>query len=255
MDINEIKAKYNLTADIHMHTNHSTLGPYRHASGSIMDLAKSASEKGIPIIGITDHGPGHFLYGVSVNEVAGMRKEAEKAMKAYPDVKIYIGVEANFKDTPNGLDISPEELKLYDFVNAGYHYGVKNSGMMQNVLTNIGILGGKAWYRRKVKNTDTVLRAISNNDIVAITHPGDKAPFFMDELYEACEKAGVLLEINARHKHMTVDEIRAAAGYDVSFIIGSDAHRPEKLGRYADTVKRAMDAGLDLTRIVNLKER
>ena len=42
-----------IIADLHMHTLVSG-----HAFGTIREMAASASEKGLQLIGITEHGPG-----------------------------------------------------------------------------------------------------------------------------------------------------------------------------------------------------
>ena len=42
--------------------------------------------------------------------------------------------------------------------------------------------------------------------------------------------------------------------YDVNFIISSDAHRPEKVGRYVKSMQLALSAGIGPDRIVNIEE-
>ena len=39
------------------------------------------------------------------------------------------------------------------------------------------------------------------------------------------------------------------------FVIGSDAHVPEKVGEFAAQLKRALAAGLDPERIVNIERK
>ena len=51
-----------------------------------------------------------------------------------------------------------------------------------------------------------------------------------------------------------MDEIKTAAAFDVKFIIGSDAHIPSKVGSFEGPLARALEAGLDPARIVNIKE-
>ena len=63
------------------------------------------------------------------------------------------------------------------------------------------------------------------------------------------------MEINAKHPHLSVEEIRIAAKYDVKFVISSDAHVPENVGLYEPQLLRALDAGLDPERIVNIMAR
>jgi len=105
------------------------------------------------------------------------------------------------------------------------------------------------------KNTELALRALRNNDIKILTHPGDKAYFDMAALAAECEKTGTLIEINARHRRPNIDDLRLMAKYSVKFIISSDAHRPKHVGRYVKSLKLALDAGIDTARIVNVEER
>ena len=63
------------------------------------------------------------------------------------------------------------------------------------------------------------------------------------------------MEINTRHPHLTVEEIKIAARTDAQFIISSDAHSPERVGDFESGLVRAKEAGLDLSRIVNLREK
>lgn len=254
LTVKDIQDKYRLTADLHTHTKYSKTGPVPHAFGSVMENVAAAHRAGIKTIAITDHGPGHFIYGVGTELVETLRRDIAEANELFPEMTILLGVEANFKDTPNGLDVTPEQFKLYDFVNAGYHYGVTRSGMISNFMVNHGIETKKSAERLRAFNTKLVIRALENNNIKVLTHPGDKGPFEMDAVCKVCEKTGTLLELNAKHKHLTIPEMQRAAGYDVSFIIGSDAHKPEQVGSYAPTVLRAIEAGLDLSRIVNLEE-
>ena len=62
------------------------------------------------------------------------------------------------------------------------------------------------------------------------------------------------MEINDKHAHLTVSEIKLAAGCDVKFVIGSDAHVPEKVGSFEGPLERALEAGLDPARIVNIEK-
>ena len=63
------------------------------------------------------------------------------------------------------------------------------------------------------------------------------------------------MEINARHKHPNADDLRIYKQYDVKFVISSDAHKPKNVGRYAETMALALEAGIDPDRIVNIQKR
>ena len=83
------------------------------------------------------------------------------------------------------------------------------------------------------------------------------AKAFIDEhrIAKACEQTDTLVEINARHKHPNVDDLKIYAQYDVQFVISSDAHLPIHVGRYAESLALALEAGIDVDRIVNIERR
>lgn len=91
--------------------------------------------------------------------------------------------------------------------------------------------------------------------IHTLTHPGDKGPFDIDQIAYACARTKTLMEICGAHPYLTVEGIREAAKHDVKFIIGSDAHRPEDVGTFVPQLERALEAGLDIKRIVNITAR
>ena len=253
MTLEEIGKKYRLTADYHTHTIYSVVGPYRHGKSTIMENVAWAHDEGLAELAITDHGPKEF-YGLDPKKLPKMRAEIAEAMEKYPDVKVYLGVEADIMDSPNGLDVEPEHIKDYDFINAGYHYGVPRCHMISNWISFH--LPCSQRFKDKVskKNTELVLRALHNNKIKILTHPGDKAYFDMEALARACEETGTWVEINARHKRPNVDDIKLMAKYNVTFVINSDAHTYDKVGRYVRSLRLALEGGV-LDRVVNIVER
>lgn len=238
-----------MTFDYHTHTTFS------HGKGSIEDNVKVAVEKGLEGLAISDHGPGHLFYGIKREAVPEMRREIERLKPLYPQLNIYLSVEANIIDSDNYLDVKNKEIKDYDFVHAGYHYGVKKGRCICNWLYGKEVFPGKERKKALEKfNTEITVGAIYENHIKILTHPGDKGPFNMDELAKACAERGTLMEISTHHRNLTVEEIKVCSKYDVKFVVSSDAHVPHKVGTFAGGVQRAIDAGLDLGRIVNIKE-
>ena len=252
MTIEEIKEKYRLKCDWHTHTIYSRVGPYLHGKGRIIDNARAAAKKGLEQVAITDHGPTDF-YGLSMKNIPKMREDIAKALKKFPGLKIKLGVEADIVDTPNGLDVPPEDFAKFDFVNAGYHY-VPNCHMIANWLSFRMPCPAFICERLRKQNTERIVRALKSNDIYILTHPGDKAYIDEHAVAKACEETGTLVEINARHRHPDMDDLRIYEQYDVKFAISSDAHRPKHVGRYAESMMLALDAGIDPARIVNIEE-
>lgn len=237
--------EYKMTFDYHTHT------VFSHGKGTIADNVEAAQSRGLRGIAITDHGPGHLTYGIRRESVAEMRRQIEALKPQYPDMDIFLGVEANILNRKNHLDISPEEFDEYDFVIAGYHYGVIHGYCAYNWAYR------HSGFKKKnliIKNTEMTVKALYENNIRILTHPGDKGPFDMDELAKVCAATDTLMEISTHHKNLTVEEIRIAAKYDVKFIISSDAHQPCRVGDFEGGLARALTAGLDIDRIVNLEK-
>lgn len=249
----EIGKKFRTTVDYHTHTIYSCVGPYLHGKGRIIDNVAAAASKGLSEIAITDHGPSDF-YGLDPKRIPEMRADIAEAAEKYPDIKILLGVEADIVDTPNGLDVAKEDFGLYDFVNAGYHY-VPNCHMIANWLSFHVPCPAAVKEKLRRQNTERIIKALKSNNIRILTHPGDKA--FIDEhaVAKACAETDTLVEINARHRHPDVEDLKIYAGYDNRFIISSDAHKPDKVGRYVKSLELAMAAGITPDRIVNVVER
>lgn len=252
--MDKIISKYRMVFDHHTHTI------YSHGKGTIEDNVKEAVAKGLESIAITDHGPGHLTYGMDRNKLPQMRAEIDQLQLKYPQIKILLGVEANTLRVEPFLDVAPEERPDYDILLAGYHFGILHAGMVPNYLNkHAGLFGGET-STLKVKNTAMMLDALYYNEehgnhIDVLTHPGDKGPFDIADIARACADTGTFIEINDKHHHLTVEEIKIAVAYDVKFIIGSDAHIPSRVGSFEGPLRRALEAGLDPARIVNIAER
>ena len=253
LSLEEIKKEYRLRYDHHTHTIYSRVGPYFHGKGRIIDNVRAAAKRGLESLAITDHGPSDF-YGLDPRKIPQMRREIAAALLSYPKLKVYLGVEADIVDTPNGLDVPPEDFAKYDFVNAGYHY-VPKCHMLHNFLSFRMPWPKKLKEKLRLQNTERIIKALKNNDINILTHPGDKA--YIDEyaVAKACEETGTKVEINARHKHPDVRDLQIYNKYDIDFVINSDAHRPKHVGRYAESLALALEAGIDPARIVNIEKR
>lgn len=241
-------ADYELLYDLHTHTT------YSHGKGSVEDNVREAVDKGLEYIAISDHGPGHIFYGINRNDIPNMKRDIEKMNVKFPKLKVKMSVEANTIHGGNGLDIRPEEFDEYDFVIAGFHFGLFHCSSIANWLWSHGMKRGEEKLRKK--NTDMIVNALRSNDIAILTHPGDKGPFDIRAIAEVCAETGTLMEINCRHGHLTADEIRIAMEVEgVQFILSSDAHTPEAVGEFETGLARAIEAGLDPARIVNIRKK
>lgn len=248
---------YRMRFDYHTHTLYSHgLTPFHsHGKGTVAENVAAAAAAGLEALAISDHGPGHLTYGIRPGDVRRIRSEIEAAAAAFPGLAVYLTVEANIRGGARSLDITPEEAADYDFLIGGYHLGVAHARSASNFTLTRGFFATERRTRKALlRNTEMVVRALYENNLRILTHPGDKAPVDMTAVAEACAKTDTWMEISNFHSHMTLDEIRTAARTEARFVISSDAHSPARIGSFQKGLERALAAGLDPERIVNLKK-
>jgi putative hydrolase len=226
--------------------------------GGVADNVRAAAQRGLLGVGISDHGPGHLFYGFKRSRFAEMRREIEAIKAQNPGVSVFMGVEANIVDASGRLDLSPSEFALFDYVLAGYHYGAFGENPLalgllhaENMFCDVVGLSSK---RLRMRNTEMTEKALHGNDIKMLTHPGDKGPVDLFAVARACAETDTLFEINARHRSLTVDDLRTAARTDARFAVSSDAHSPARVGEVTHAIRLIREAGLDIARVVNLSE-
>lgn len=253
-------SKYRMTFDYHTHTLYSP-GVTRftpHGKGTMEENVQAAISKGLDEIAISDHGPGHMFYGMKKSKIGEMQDEILRLREKYPHIKIHFSVESNilFRKKGNCLDLSNDAAEEFDFILAGYHLGTRGSNMIGNWSDNHKLTFPNEKRRLLRENTFMTLKALRENNIKILTHPGDKGMFDIELIARACAEQGTWMEINNTHKHMSVDEIKIAMKEkDVKFVIGSDAHSPEWVGTFEKALARAFEAGLTIDRIVNIVEK
>lgn len=239
-------------ADYHTHTI------YSHGKGTIRENVESAIKKGLKEICITDHGPNHMGYGVKRNNFKKMREEIDELNKEYSQIKILLGVEANIISYKGDIDVNENILKYIDMLLVGFHFGarLKSIGDVYNmfVLNYLGRYSKSIANKAKQLNTDALINAINRYDIDIITHPGAKVDIDAKRLAQAAAKRGTVLEINASHGQLSLDYIKMAMTEEVKFVISSDAHVPENVGVVDKSIQRAVEAKLDVERIINAIE-
>lgn len=249
--------KYAMIFDYHIHSTYSHgVTPWTpHGKGTIEQDAKAAAGKGLSAIAISDHGPGHLTYGIRLRDLPKLRAEIEQAKRLVPELEIYLSAEANIRSGERSLDISPEQAKSFDFLIGGYHLAVRHAFTVSNYFFQRGYFANQTNIRKAtVRNTDMIIRALFENNLRILTHPGDKAPVDMLAVAEACAQTDTWMEISNYHSNLTVEEMKVAARTSAQFVISSDAHRPERIGGFEKGLKRSMEAGLDPARIVNIRE-
>ncbi len=237
-------------ADLHTHTRFS------HGRGGIEDNVKFAIEKGLKVLAITDHGPSVFWIGMPFKKKSSIIfGELERCTKAYPEIELLLGVEANIIDTDGTLDVSEEILEKLDFLVIGLHPWVFSKGLrpklylsLFNTLTRLGLFPRGL---SKEVNTRALTNAIERYPVDLVSHPGSFFSVDMVSLVKISLLKGTLLEINDYHALKAGRQLEIAIEEGAFFALNSDAHTPEDVGNTEQAVRVARSLGLSEDLIFN----
>ena len=216
-----------ITADYHSHTT------YSHGKGSIADNALVASQKGLEILAITDHGSRQPMVGVKPKEYDAIRKDLQEVQSHYPNLTLLMGIEANLLGVDGDLDLSEDEAKQLDIVIAGYHFMArpyKGSDFFKitwNALSKYTKISTKGQIAR---NTAMYLNAIKRHKIDILTHPGFRLDIDYKEVGKACADFGTYVELSSRHCTPNDNNIEQLLATDCQFVLNSDAHKSADVG-------------------------
>lgn len=241
-----------LTHDLHTHTTFS------HGKNTIEEMVQQARKLGIPKITISDHGRNHPFFGIDPKNLKVMREEIDFYNRQFDDIDIELGIEANIIGSDGTIDVFDEELKYCDTIYAGYHYGYipnnfKNfySFFVPNVT---GQFIPPIKNLMKERNTETYLKMMEKYpNLTMITHPGDKMPIDIEPVAKMAAEKDILLEINQHHNRLNLEDLIKASKYPVKFAVGSDAHHIKDVGNVGTVEQMIRKAGIDPSRIVNVK--
>lgn len=211
--------------DMHTHTLASG-----HAYSTIQEMAKSAYNKGLSVLGISEHGPAmpgscHRMYFENLKVIP----------KQLEGVNILFGVELNILDDNGSVDMDDYLLDKLDYAIASLHRPCITPSTIEN-------------------NTKAIVEAIKNPRIHIIGHPDDgQYPLDYPVIVQAAKEYHTLLELNnsslnpkgfrknTRENDIIILEL--CKKYEVSIIVNSDAHFSTEVGNinYALDVLKTVD--------------
>ena len=206
------------TLDLHTHTYASG-----HAYNTMNEMALKAKEKGLELLGITDHAPA-MTGSASLLHFLNL-KVARREKYGLP---LLLGAEVNIMDFKGSLDLPDDVLAEMDIVIASLHIGCLKPGSRE-------------------ENTSAYIGAIQNKHVDIIGHP-DHTRYKIDyeTVIRTAKQYGTLIELN--NASLSPDSFRRNAKdtdllilklcmqYSVPVIVGSDAHTEEDIlnFEYAD---------------------
>lgn len=204
--------------DSHTHTIASG-----HAYNTIYEMAQTAAEKKLELLGITEHAPQlpgtcHNLYFLNL-------KVLPRRMFG---IEVLFGAEVNIMDYEGTLDMSSGMMERMDVVIASLHTPCIAPGTME-------------------ENTNALVKAIEHPLVNIIGHPDDgRYPVDLDTLAAAAREHGKLLELNNSSQNPLGSRLNAREAdirmlefcrkYGTKIILNSDAHWAGDIGNCCYTV-------------------
>ena len=202
--------------ELDMHTHTLASG---HAYSTIQEMARAGADKGLKLLGITEHTSG--IPGTC--DPIYFRNLHVVPREMY-GVDLMLGAEINILDAKGNMDADEALMKRLDIRMAGIHLLCYEHGT-------------------KEENTFGMIQAIRHPYIQIISHPGDgTAELDFEPIVQASKECGTLLEINnsslkpARGKQdarvNNLEILRLCKQYEVPVILGSDAHISFDIANY-----------------------
>lgn len=206
---------YEYVLDLHTHTIASG-----HAYNTLREMAKAASDKGLSVLGITEHAPKmpgtcHSFYFHNLKTVP----------RELYGIRLLLGSEVNIMDFEGNIDLEGRDLKGMDIIIASLHTPCIKPGSIK-------------------ENTTAYLKAMENPYVNIIGHPDDgRYPVDYRALVEGAKEKGKVLELNnhsldpkcfrrdARENDLKMLEL--CKEYAVPVIMGSDAHFDTLIGEFS----------------------
>ena len=220
----------NIAADLHTHTLLC-----RHAYSTVTEVIRSASERGLEGVGLTEHGPG---YPGSVGwAYFNTYRDIPRRMF---DIEVFCGAEANLMNMDGSLDFTMEQLSRLDLIIASCHKECSPQGSREEV-------------------TAMLCKAMQNPYVDIMGHPDNPLyPIDAEVIAAEAARSSKALEINnsspaARpgSEGICREIIRAAKRHGTFLSVGSDAHYHLVVGKFDYSLRLLQEENFPEERVIN----
>ena len=219
--------------DLHIHT---CANP--HAYSTLEENIRSAKEKNMKAIAITNHGPAlqdspHWWSLMNIRVVP----------EYVGDLRVLKGVETNIIDDNGNFDINQRIYDVMDIILCGLHT-VDAYGDPSNII----------------KNTKAVINMIRSQKIDIMVHLGNpQFPLEYEMVVEEATKAGVAIELNnsslkgSRKGSETNCRkiLELCKKNNTTISLGTDSHISYDIGEFNEVQKLIDEIGYPVEKIVN----
>lgn len=239
--------KYVPFGDYHTHTNFSD------GRSTLEENIIQAIKVGLKEYAVTDHAFRHRQSGISIKEFEMQKRQIALFKEKYPQIKLYHSLEANFVGYSGKLDIEPYMNQL-DYLIMGYHKTTQMESFSEWwTLTAMNFVFRPS--KRKIeKNTLPYLHCIEKYDLQFVNHLNYGILVDVKQIAELCAQKGVKIELNGKRVFFSQKEVDDMLQSGVDFVVNSDAHSIEAVGNVTLPIEFALNHGIPLEKIVNLKK-
>lgn len=232
------------------HTHSSRCG---HASGTEREYVEKAIERGVKILGFSDHAPHNFPEGyVSgarmpmrmledyVDSVNAVKKEYAK------EIEIHLGLEAEYyPDYFEGLLQYVKDYGIEYMILGQHHLGNEMGESYVSIPKEEPEMIRRYCEQVKIGMETGVFTYLAHPDLVRDMGRPDLYQKEMRELCRTANRCGLPVEINLLgirdHRHYPNEDFWRIAGEEkCRVILGADAHTPEDVCR-PDDISGALD--------------
>ena len=206
--------RYKTVMDLHTHTIASG-----HAYNTRREMAKAAADRGLEILGITEHAP--MMPGTCHNYYFHNLKPVPRELYG---IRLFLGAELNILNPQGEVDLNEAELRGMDIGIASLHLPCMKPGTRE-------------------ENTSAYLNAMKHPCVKVVGHcDNPQFPVDYETLAVAAKEFGVIFEINeASLAHYGYrGDTRANNGeilkyctkYEIPIVLSSDSHGTGHIGDF-----------------------
>lgn len=219
--------------DLHIHTS---VNP--HAYSTLEENIRSATERNMKVIAITNHGPAlqdspHWWSLVNMRVIP----------EYVGDLRVLKGVETNIIDENGNFDINQRIYDIMDIILCGLH--------------TIEAYGEPGY---SLKNTEAVINMIRSQKVDIMVHLGNpQFPLEYELVVKEAVKAGVAIEINnsslkgsrkgSRENCKKILEF--CKKHNALVALGTDSHISYDIGEFQEAEKLISEVDYPVEKIIN----
>ncbi|MEL6545717.1 MAG: PHP domain-containing protein [Myxococcota bacterium] len=222
---------YALNEDMHVHS------VYSDGKGTLEENIEAAERAGLTRLGLVDHVRRDTTYLPEfVAHVERLRPQTS--------VELTIGIEAKFLDRSGALDV-PERIDGVDFVYAADHQLPIDVGCITPKEAVARMEAGHMTPEAVIESlVDANCNAMVRPPRLVIAHLGSILPKMglseeqvphqqLVRLAAFARHSGTYIEIDERWRCPGPKTLKVFLDYSVPVLCSSDAHRPNRIGRYS----------------------